>query len=380
MNKKIGLVTFFESSNYGAVLQAFATQKYIEDNTDFACEIIRIRRDTHAKNSAALQSSEQKPSFLNKVIGKLNSKQAKKLGEIKLKRFKEFRKNKIKCSEKLYENADDVKADALNYSAFVCGSDQIWNPFHKIFSDGYMLSFVPDGIYKFSYASSFGVDDISQAAEKEKKAEYLKRLNAVSVREESGADIIEKMGLDRPCVTMDPAFLLNKNEWNEALGLTENAKKEKYVLVYALINVSKAVKKQIEGFAKEKGLKIKIIPDNRQNTQNFYDKPFDAGPKEFVSLIQNAEYVFTNSFHGAVFSLIFKKQVFGFIGDDENARKRACRIIELFEKAGLESRVISGNENLSEYNNIDYSVTDEALQKEIDASKKYFKENLEKVK
>lgn len=374
--KKIGIVTFYESNNYGAVFQAMATERFLDTYTDFDSEIIRIKRDANAKNAAFSQAKPEKTPFTERIIGKLNSRKLDKLDKQRIKRFDDFRKKYIKCSEKLYMNTDEAAADARNYSAFICGSDQIWNPFHKVFNDAYMLSFVPDDIMKIAYAPSFGVDDISAAPQYDRMISCIRRLDAVSVRERSGANIIEKAGLPRPKVVLDPVFLLTKKEWQSEVDIQKTD--EKYILLYALTGVSSSVKEQIKRFAKAKGCEVKIIPGNRENSQNFFSKPFDAGPEEFLSLINGAQYVFTNSFHGAVFSLIFGKKVWAFIGNNENAHKRACRIIELFENMGISDRIITGNENVIDAKDIDHTAVEQKLLHQREASISFLKNSLEK--
>ncbi len=204
----------------------------------------------------------------------------------------------------------------------------------------------------------------------------MSRFDAISVRETSGAQVIADMGLAAPQQFLDPVFLLTRENWLKLVPDNMLVTKERYILVYALVEVPKRIDKAIRKYAKVHNCKIKIIPNNYANCQNLFDKPFESGPAEFLALIQNAYCVFTNSFHGAAFSILFNKPVYGFIGDSENARIRSARITDLFRTFGLEERVLTADKIADNRTTIDYSCINQIIDNNRVSAKRYLEEKL----
>ena len=186
------------------------------------------------------------------------------------------------------------------------GGDLIWNPYHKVFSYHYMFDFLPKGAPRASYGSSFGVSEIPETDIRQKMGALLADYRAVSVREKSGVELLAKMGVNGQAV-LDPVFLI-EDHWRELAAGAGEQSAGKYCLVYSLVDYPKAEDAVIRDFAKKRGLRIVAMPANRHNFSTSYGKKFSAGPEEFVSLVANAEHVFTNSSHGLAFAILFRKQ------------------------------------------------------------------------
>ncbi len=203
--------------------------------------------------------------------------------------------------------------------AYICGSDQIWNPYYKKgYNDpGYFLNFVPKGKKRIAYAPSFGCDDIPLEAQKNLKY-YLDQFDAVSVREQEGADIIEKYADMKVPVVADPTFLLTREEWKSIAKIPANTP-DKYILCYRFMK-NEEMTECMNYLSKTLHLPIITLPLSRVALSDPYKKQFEAGPEEFIGLIQNATLICTDSFHATAFSLIMNKPFYTFL--DKDAYKR----------------------------------------------------------
>lgn len=360
---KIAVLTFFESENYGTVLQAYATQKYLE-SLGHTVNLLHIKRVVNGA-SKHYKEIEKKPTLTEKIKYKIVSILRKKDLEKKSKAFEDFRKTQLNVS-KYYNSEEELVNELEEYDLFVSGGDQIWNPYHKVFSLNYMFNFLKEDKKRIAYGSSFGVGEISDEEILCEMKECLSKYQAIGVREKSGIDIINKMGIDARQV-FDPVFLLN-NEWQNMVGKVKEQKK--YCLVYALIDYPEEEKKKIQAFARERNLQVLILPYNRQNCLNNFKKKFSLSPEEFLTYIANAEYVFTNSFHGLAFSILFKKE-FSLLGCNtkEGCAKRE-RLIDLLSQLEIEDRKIGEGQT------IDYNRVFKTMQKHIESSKQYIDESI----
>lgn len=195
---------------------------------------------------------------------------------------------------------DDIKIKE-RYDYLVAGSDQIWNPLFDFNSDReFLVSTYPER--RIAYAASIGIDEIP---DRQKKRFYdnLKEFKAISVREDSAADIIEKIIGDRPLVVIDPTMLISKDMW-EKVALRSNLNiNKRYIVKYFLGEETKEYTKYIEKQAQE--MSADIIEINGTNTEN----TVKCGPSDFLKLISNAMYVYTDSFHKYSIIYIFYESI-----------------------------------------------------------------------
>ncbi len=340
---KIGILTFYESLNYGTVLQAYALQKYLTD-CGHDVELVRIRRNIHAR-SHHFRSQPVAYSLMEKVVVKIRSEMAEKAERTRKEQFLAFQNDYLKVSHAFYEDEKQLREHLPQYDLYLSGGDQIWNPYHKVFSTHYMWDFLPDGSPIASYASSFGVDSIDDGEILEVMRNCLRRYDSLCIREQSGVRMAENMGLQASQV-LDPVFLL-RSQWTSFVRPTHHRKK--YCLVYALIDYPKTEDAQIREYARKYHLEIKIMPYSRRNCLGHYTREFSAGPIEFLDLIANAEFVFTNSFHGAAFSILFQKQFQLLDAVSPEGRKKRGRLNDLLEQCGISVR---NEETLIDYTSV----------------------------
>lgn len=325
---KIGIIThYYKSINYGGNLQAYALCVYL-NNLGLDAEQISYIRE---KNSVW-----KKKSFLRKIavsiyhaVLKLRSFKHLKAWlsiEKRKRRVLEFNLNRIPHSKTIYTQKTIHQANT-DYQIFITGSDQVWHP--QAVCHAYLLDFVSDGHKKISYAASLSVDELTE----KQKAVYqysLKTYHAISVREEMSVSLLQPIMEQSVKWVLDPTLLLSKEEWDVVCA--QRIIGDDYIFCYFLgdgLEQREIAKK----FAERKKIKIVTLPylngKYRTCDHEFGDeKLFAVGPEEFLSLIRYAKYVFTDSFHASVFSLIYMKEFFTF---ERTAKQRmGSRLDTLF--------------------------------------------------
>ena len=209
--------------------------------------------------------------------------------------------------------------------------------------------FVPDNVRKISFASSFGVAQIPWY-QKKATANYLRRIEYVSCRENRGAEIVKELTGREVPVLMDPVFAFDKEQWGELIPI-EKVYDEPYIFCYFL-GANIAYREIVKGFARNKGMKIvflKFLDQYVDYDENFGDiTPFDVDPNKFLNILRGAEYVFTDSFHGCAFSIIMQKQfvIFNRYITTSSASKNS-RIDTVCGNLGLNNRRVTAKTDLN---------------------------------
>lgn len=343
---KIGLITFNNTINYGASLQAFALQEFLEKN-GFDTEYINYKNAFIESQESIGANRGILKSILRFFIMRKGLKRKKN-------KFKEFEEKYINLSKRY--DGFSIKEANLLYDVFIVGSDQVWNGNITGNDTNYFLSFVDDDKRKISYASSFGNNP--EILDKEEILKNLKRFFAISVREKSGCKLLDLFSINSTLVC-DPTFLLSSIEWNEKFKFHRMIKGD-YILCY-FVNDKKKVFDFIKKLKKRTGLPviyISISPRPQFGTKTVYD----YSPVEFMTMIYYAKYVVTGSFHGTAFSINFNKQ---FYCENCSQNSRVGNILEMF---GLNDRMIS-NEQFDEC--IDYNRVNKIIEEQRKKSQKW---------
>ena len=385
--KMIGVCIKYFHENYGGMLQAFATTKLL-DKYGIEYELIRYQKK---KNIGFIIKSI--PRIFNNVL--LNDKYEafqKKLSlkkhpefmdkdRIRMEAFHKFREEKFgeKLSE-IYKGYKELKEGSKNDVAFFTGSDQLWSP-AGLPTNFYNLKFVPKEIRKISYASSFGVKYIPWY-QKRRTAAFLNRIEFISMRENSGKDIVKELtGRDVP-VVLDPVFMFNEEEWENLIPI-KNEYDEKYIFAYFL-GKEKEHRQAVKDLAKKTGLKIVTLRHLDQfvnEDENFGDyAPYDVGPDKFLNLLRGATYICTDSFHGAIFSIIHKKQFIVFNRySDKSKHSKNSRIDSLCQNLGITNCRYDGDINNILKSKIDYKIVENNYQRLKLSSEEYIKKAFEGI-
>ena len=347
---KIGILTFTEGYNYGNKLQNYALLKYLKNN--FSCEVKTV-------NNCIAQGSRLKKAKIL-LTWAIPSKKHYMYWK-RLIRFKEF--------NKLYLNLTKEKLTAANESfsevdCFVCGSDQIWNPYYYSSID-LLTGKLQVPKRSISYAASFGISEIPKDKQKE-FADALQNLEAISVREEQGIAICKELGCVECRVNIDPTFLLLKEEWLKVIKEPNRKVPSKYVLTYFLGKIEEENEKLINNFCKENS--VKRIDLNSVKNLDW----FDITPFEFLYLIKNAEFVFTDSFHASVFSIIFGKQFLTGERVSNNNNRMSSRIDTLFSTFSCENHRIETFDGDIDALKLDNAKIENIIRYERNRTKEYF--------
>lgn len=341
---KVAILTFQDAQNYGAVLQAFALKRkcleYVET------DVINYYNPFFHE--------EEKNTDLKALIKKIMN--YKKIQRKKSK-FEHF------MNQYIVQNQRKVLKDELvgldeQYDVFITGSDQVWNLECSGNDKSYFLDFITKSS-KNSYAASFGS---LRKVDNNYMKDLLSGFKNISVREESGKEIIKSVLNRDALVVLDPTFLLKKNDWQRAFNLQFA---EQYVLVYEVL-AGDQLFEQAKKFAQDKKLNLICITST--------DKPRvgakvvkDAGPEEWLQYFSRAAYIFTNSFHGLAFSLNFQKQFF--VELLPPPAKTNTRILEMLKCV----RVERDSSKANELPDIDYSKVEQVLNNERQNSVEYLK-------
>ncbi|MBQ2986530.1 MAG: polysaccharide pyruvyl transferase family protein [Tyzzerella sp.] len=358
---KIGILTFFESDNYGTVLQAYALQDYLQ-SIGHHVTLLHFKRNINATSSYFKEEVKEytlKQRIKNRIVMEMTAKAREKKKE----EFKKFRNEHLNISSVCYETGEDFLKDAEKYDLLISGGDQIWNPYHKSFSLTYMFDFLPEKYPRISYGSSFGIERLEDKTILNDMSVALKKYDSILVRESSGVNIVEQMGLHAQKV-LDPVFL-NAERWKRFIK-KEAPIKGKYGIVYALVDYNEKSNKVIQDYIKKDNLKMVVFPDNRWNCISSYKKKFGLSPIDFLNYIAHSEIVFTNSFHGLAFATLFHKQVVLLEPLSLEANSKRNRLEDLLKLFKIEGT-------------IDYKKTDVILNNQINESQNKLIQAIEKV-
>lgn len=360
--KKIGLCIAYTGTNYGQLLQAYATQQIVR-KFGYQTEIIKYHsgRNKGLKLSygAIVVGLKQLASIIRQKIphrggGVLDDIHQKNLC-LRKNTADHFRQTRL--SDVVQCNGiDELRKKSEEYYAVMVGSDQVWLPDVAV-SNFFTLRFAAQGVRRISYATSLGVSSYPHYAKKA-ASDFWKQIDYLSVREQQGKEIIQGI-VDVPVeVVADPTYLFTCEEWLELIP-HERIAAEKYILCYFLGD-SDPIKQYARRFAADKGLcLVSILSDECNSDDSQYADEVLVGRsvEDFVNLIRNAEYILTDSFHGLAFSVINQKQFLVFYRKRLDAKQsRNSRIDNIVRAWGLEERLIREPEKLIiPTENIDYS-------------------------
>lgn len=364
----IGLLSFHESSSYGAILQCFALQSAVEDR-GLDCEFIDYKR--HAVSTSQLGGSWRYKIKRYALNGVASVKKTVLKSEIKKKTaaFDAFKKQNLHVSAEAYNTFEDLQSAALPYDAVIVGSDQVWNP--ATTGDNlkvYGLGFLPPQTRKIAYAASIGLGTLNESQEKQIR-DNLTGLDYYSCREYVGAELISGV-LDREVEhVLDPTFLLNQTAWRRVEKDVKTP--SKYVLAYLLGSMSyeRELAKEV---AKKMDAKLLIVKESPKDMFSVHGIG-GLGPAEMLYLIDHAEYVVTDSFHGTALSINFRKNFLccnrrGY----EKATSYSSRLTNLLHTLNLESaQVNEANWREKAGRFVDYSVAEQRIEEMLIKSNNY---------
>lgn len=329
-------LTFHRAHNFGSVLQAYAMSHYIQqfgivNNIDIDFKFIDYYPPCQKELYAILS---KKVNFKTIVKNLIALKYYKSL-KCRHKAFDDFIKKYLVLTEQ-YTSSVSISNNLPIADYYICGGDQIWNVRAADFSWTYLLDFVPMNHIKASYATSLGPKEIDWSRYDHKRySRLIKDFNFISVREKGSRDNLRAIVNVNPEILPDPTLLLSSEEWSQICSEASLQENNQYILFYCLepthrqLSLARTIGKRL-------GLKVITLRyNNKHDWFNLFDKRYSAGPCDFLSYIKHAAMVLTSSFHGMVFSIIFKKPFYVI----DNAHD--FRIDDLLSKTALTDRLIN---------------------------------------
>lgn len=359
--EKIGIVTFCKTkNNYGTILQNYALQNFLK-NKNFETYLIKTEK-TEKKATIGSKLKKIKDYSIIYTIRKMFTVLSIKGINYITQMSKNDKKRDFNAFIDEYLSPIDIFDTKKNvvFDYCVAGSDQIWNTFcrtpeqMKDELDMYLLSFTDSK--KIACAASFGVNCLDDRFS-EMFREKLSRFDFISVREKSGLDICKRIGLENVVLQSDPTLLLTVDDYRKIAVSKEKSKE--YIFVYLLGNKTDFSLKKVQKIAKQNNLDVILVTANEASKFSFYPQEFPT-ISEWLGLFNNAKYVFTNSFHGTVFSLIFNKSFSTFLQRGK-FQGQNVRILSLLETFGLCNRIVDNVLNDLDYN-IDWILVNKKLQ------------------
>lgn len=366
---KLAIITWCNYHNFGTFLQAYALQTFLKglgyevtiiDDYEFS-----VKRHLWACFKFSVKTIVKKLFFHSKWQIEKIDKESDVLYDVFKRKY-------------LIVDFDIIPLQKLNdrYSAFICGSDQIWNPggFLRDGNDFYFASFASKP--KIAYAPSLGVKEIP-LEHRVRFSQLISDFSFLSTRERIAAKVLTDISNKRVDTVVDPTLLLDRQDWYRLVDVYISS--EKYIFVY-LLTYNQVYFEKAKEYANKYNLKLRIVKPCGVNIP--IDEIESAGPMEFLKMIAGASYVMTDSFHAAIFSLIYRKQFVVFKRFREtNTLSQNSRLEYLLNMADLYERLID-EENLNNIYSlqiIDFKIVDVKLNNYITHSRDYLQNALKTI-
>lgn len=366
---KIGILTYHRAENYGALLQAYALKTYLQ-YLGHEVSFVDYWPKYHSDYFKLFPWQQlYKCSYRSKIILGVKLILWVIPRYIRKKRFQTFMQEKLGLPMLPQYTNNNKKTE--NYDVVVYGSDQIWrkqNLSDVGFDDWYFGS---DNVFankKIVYAGSMGAIDAS-VKDSEYMQKMMKNFCAISVREYDLQSYLVGLGISASLV-IDPVFLLSKEQWMNVTNKFVGGK-AKYILFYNLLNTPES-NMFAERLSKEMHLPIREI--NKKISFSHIGKRYHitVSIEEFLQLINDAELVVSNSFHGVAMSLVFEKQFYA-VG----MRQKSNRVKSLLQSIGISERYIESDSIFFSNRSIDYNEVGNVLQTLSNKSKLFIQESLD---
>ena len=337
MKKKVCLITYCHSPNYGAALQLYATYKAIElvGGNPIVLNYDNLHEKSQTNLSYKLFSEKNIKDFFKLLISGY-------IFRSKINGVKNFEKiyNELNYSKKIESVSELTSFNDVD--VFCVGSDQVWNPqITGDYDDVFFLNSDNLAQKRISYASSMG--SLNYPTNDTYVYKALSKFSYISVREGIASDYLSHLLEKNVRTVVDPTLLFDCEEWLQfARSSSFCGLNEKYVLVYALGGKSETLIKVAKRVAKKIGSKVALITLSTRPRGVDY-QICNASPLDFVNLFSKAEFIITNSFHGTCFSINLKKPFLSIYYDANPGRAK-----DLLTKYELENRFVKTDSDIDD--------------------------------
>lgn len=330
--KRIGIITYHRSQNYGAQLQACATRIVLEQ-MGCQAEVIDCNRIGEEKKLFHWHTASLKAllgSARNNVLSLISERSRRR-------KFAAFSRDCVGRSTPCHTRKA-LEEKCRQYDAVITGSDQVWHPQICEGRREFFLDLPLRSEQKIAYAPSFGVSEYTE----DEVAAYMPLINDIahlSVREHAGQELILRhTGRYAPLV-VDPTMLLTATDWNRLATPTPY---QHYLLYFTILDEPSGLDAAVRRLAARRNLKIVRIGLVKDIIKPGFINARAAGPQEFLGLVRDADLVVTSSFHGTVFSILYEKNFICVL----NNNNRNSRLETLVRQLGLEKRLVRDAEHI----------------------------------
>lgn len=363
--KKIGIFTLHKSHNCGSIMQAYALQEYLKEK-GVNPVLVDFGTSKQIDEYSVYTSQKGIKGLIKNLIFFTNRKTLKRHWND----YDVFRKKNLNLSEKQYNEESDISNLEKEYDAFICGSDQVWNVTIPDYNDIYFLPFTDK--CKMAYAPSFGARDPRKFVNCDNISKWLSSYDYLSIRENSGKEIIREMTGKNVDVVLDPTLLLDAPNYEKIRG--NSGIEGDYIFYYATLH-SRELDLFVKKIAKKYNLKVIVW-----NSKEYYKKmvwrngfkmTYHQDPGIYLDLIKNASLVITTSFHGSVFSTIYRKKFW--ILKNGDMFKTDDRVKTMAVNLGIEDRMIIPKFDIEfDYlKNVNYDLYEKNIEELRNSSKEY---------
>lgn len=362
---KVGIFTFHESLNFGALLQAYALQKAIEK---LDCDVTIIDYHSRKKAYAYTWKYSANKTWKQNIISLLSigfySKRIK---------YTENYSNRFLAVSKTEYTEDNLEEIEQADTKFVCGSDQVWNLYNTKEDWTYFLPFVEKRESRIAYGASTGVTEVENKYRERFIAE-VRKFGSVSVRGKQEAAMIKEYCSMEPQIVLDPTLLLRVSDWNKVESAWKQSKK--YIFLYTLGWGRKALE-SVKKIALQEKLPV-VVPVFDIKSYFISIKYGFQGvvlsPQDYLAAVRHAECVFTDAYHGIIFSIVYHKPFW--VLPKKEQHDTGSRIDDFLEMTGLMERKLSGIDGFNSQKAINYQEIDRILDKEKKHSISYLQKSL----
>lgn len=358
-NKKAGIITIVDLTNYGNRLQNYAVSEVLKKKGIASETLNFVECSPSTRVMCEIKQAFRAVPFIYDMTLFIMGKKSLKKKRIGC--FNKFSRKYLPVKIFCVDEKDDLKRLQNKYDYFVIGSDQIWNPEygHAKKQD---FAFFAKEEQKICFSPSFGVSSIKKEYQKE-IAKSLSGIPNISVRESTGIDIVKELSGKNAEVLIDPTMMLSADEWRKIKENPEVDMGKKYILSYFIGKRTKEHDIKIKEWKEKYGLEEYKLLDEQDI------KLYCANPGEFISLIEHAEIVCTDSFHGSVFSILFGKPFVVFQRNGDGGRT-SSRLDTLLGTFALTKRYVHNIEEADLFA-CDYAESYKILEKEREKVDKF---------
>lgn len=362
---KIGIITFHASHNCGSMLQAYALQCYLQKN-GYEAEMI----DFSSSGQKGLYSLYSKNSSIKYIIRNFVFYCNKKRLINTRERYERFKKEQFNLTSYSTEKNSDI-IDC--YAAVIAGADQIWNTTISDYDDAYYLSWV-EKAKRVAYAPSFGARNPAiYAKDVEKVKKYLNDFDYLSIRENNGQKWIKELISKDVPVVLDPTLIIEREDYDKITS--DELKLPKNYIFYYSPSYSFDINRLVDKISKK--YKLPVIAFNSKafylRGMNFtkFKLPAFEDPTAYLQLMKNASMVITTSFHGSIFSTVYRKKFW--VIKNNGMYESDDRVLTLVNQLGLSDRLIpiDFDNNFDYMQDVDYKTYETNLQELKPRSQEY---------